>query len=228
VIKRLNPVTGELFKRGDRDDQGRYFLHYRTDNLKDDKYISEFWTSSEGWNKINADNKKYIRKKSDVNFKKYKAGILKKRINPDTGKPFKLGDRNENGQYFIKYDLRTVERESFVREHFSDFATFHNACIQIAFSKSRERAKAKKRPHTVTKDYITSIFPSDFTCPVLGILMSWKGLNSKDSPSLDRINNDNGYVEGNLAWISNRANQIKSNSSYQELKMLVTYLEQIP
>ena len=50
-------------------------------------------------------------------------------------------------------------------------------------------------------------------------------LNSNDSPSLDRINNLIGYVEGNVAWISFRANQIKSDASYEELKQVLDYLE---
>jgi hypothetical protein len=37
------------------------------------------------------------------------------------------------------------------------------------------------------------------------------------SPSLDRINNDLGYIKGNVRWISDRANSLKSDASDKEL-----------
>lgn len=62
-------------------------------------------------------------------------------------------------------------------------------------------------------------------CPILGIEL--KKTNNRDtSPSLDRYIPELGYVPGNIAVISNRANQIKSNANLQELKRLVSWLEQ--
>lgn len=43
----------------------------------------------------------------------------------------------------------------------------------------------------------------------------------KDSPSLDRINNNEGYTKGNIRVISNRANLLKCDATLQELELLL-------
>jgi len=47
----------------------------------------------------------------------------------------------------------------------------------------------------------------------------------ENSPSLDRIDNSKGYVPGNIAVISMRANMIKNNATLAELKAIVAYME---
>lgn len=62
-------------------------------------------------------------------------------------------------------------------------------------------------------------------CPVLGIPLLWEG--SRDNlPSVDRINNDRGYVKGNVEVISWRANWLKANATVEEMKRMATYYEQ--
>lgn len=60
-------------------------------------------------------------------------------------------------------------------------------------------------------------------CPLLGIpLYRSKGrLFHDNSPSLDRIIPELGYVKGNIQVISFRANRIKCNASLEEIKTLV-------
>lgn len=64
-------------------------------------------------------------------------------------------------------------------------------------------------------------------CPILGIPLQ-RGVRTRcaDSPSLDRIDNAKGYVRGNIAVISARANTIKNDATIDELKMVVKYCEQ--
>jgi hypothetical protein len=45
-----------------------------------------------------------------------------------------------------------------------------------------------------------------------------------NSPSIDRIDPERGYVKGNIKIISFRANQIKSDASHQELKLVAAYV----
>lgn len=59
-------------------------------------------------------------------------------------------------------------------------------------------------------------------CPVFpNISLSYTvGLMSDNHAEIDRINNDKGYVVGNVRFISRRANRIKSDATAQELYWL--------
>ena len=81
---------------------------------------------------------------------------------------------------------------------------------------AKARAKQFGRDFNLTLDDI--IIPQ--TCPVLGTPMV--------SPSLDRHNNDLGYVKGNVFVISKRANMLKSNGSAEDFKKIIAYLENPP
>lgn len=89
-------------------------------------------------------------------------------------------------------------------------------------SNARYRAKAKNLPFDIDGEYLRSIAPSH--CPVLGMPLEWslQRFNGflANSPSLDRIVPERGYVKGNVWIISYRANQIKSDASHEELKLV--------
>ena len=56
-------------------------------------------------------------------------------------------------------------------------------------------------------------------CPILNIKLSWCQQNKRqteNSPTLDRILPEKGYVLGNVSWISNRANRIKNDGTAEE------------
>lgn len=63
-------------------------------------------------------------------------------------------------------------------------------------------------------------------CPVLGIEFTPGGGRGRrnSAPSLDRILPENGYVAGNIALISFRANRIKSDATLAELQSVVQWL----
>lgn len=87
----------------------------------------------------------------------------------------------------------------------------------LALRNARERAKAKSLPFGLT---VADIPDLPEACPVLGISIApkrGKGFAEGSSPSLDRIRPSLGYVPGNVRWISNRANMIKSNATAREL-----------
>lgn len=63
-------------------------------------------------------------------------------------------------------------------------------------------------------------------CPILKIPLEFnEGKVNSNSPTLDRIINDKGYVKGNVAIISNRANRLKSNITIDQARNLVEYME---
>jgi hypothetical protein len=63
-------------------------------------------------------------------------------------------------------------------------------------------------------------------CPVLGIDIKQSEKNNSDnSPSLDKIVPELGYVKGNVMVISWRANSLKRDTSPEELKLILNYIE---
>lgn len=87
---------------------------------------------------------------------------------------------------------------------------------------ARNRAKKKGIPFEL--DYSDIIIPE--FCPILGIpLFRNEGKTAcPNSPSLDRVNPDLGYVKGNVQVISHRANTIKNDASIEELLAVVEYI----
>jgi hypothetical protein len=62
-------------------------------------------------------------------------------------------------------------------------------------------------------------------CPVLGIALQRSvGCIADNSPSLDRIDPKRGYVLGNIAVISVRANRIKNDASPEELERVLAWM----
>lgn len=94
-----------------------------------------------------------------------------------------------------------------------------------ALNNARTRAKRKGVPCTITIDDVP---PIPDTCPVLGIPLRINNTAAQgDSPSLDRIVPELGYVPGNVMWISNRANSIKNDATPTELRAVADFYENL-
>ena len=87
---------------------------------------------------------------------------------------------------------------------------------------AKNRAQKANAPFSIAVGDI--VIPK--RCPVLGIRLfqSQKG-RSDNSPSLDRQNPRRGYVPGNVAVISFRANRIKNDATVQELEKLLRWMK---
>ena len=84
------------------------------------------------------------------------------------------------------------------------------------FFRAKSRAKKDNIEFNISIDDI--IIPA--ICPILEIpLIKFTGKSGgrKNSPSLDRINPNFGYIKGNIMVISHLANQMKSNANIEEL-----------
>ena len=92
--------------------------------------------------------------------------------------------------------------------------------ISTYLKNARSRARRDNVPFSLTKEYLLSIATDE--CPIFHTPFEWgvSGLgkgNTKDNcPTLDRILPELGYVEGNVAFLSHRANIIKDNGTMQE------------
>lgn len=154
----------------------------------------------------------------------------KKELNPSTGKFWKKGDKNDKGWYFYNYK-RYVKNDGYRAMNWmktwEDYERKRIQAIQTNKPKfCRERRLKIDITGTDGLDYLVSIFPKDYICPALGIKMKWNSSpHTGNSPSLDRIDPSKGYVRGNLAWISERANTMKHDGTLEELEKLTKWLK---
>ena len=86
---------------------------------------------------------------------------------------------------------------------------------------ARQRAKAGNFQFNLE---LSDVIIPEF-CPVFGTKLE-VGEKAKhdNSPSLDKINPNLGYVKGNVKVISHRANAIKSNGSAEEHEKIAQYI----
>jgi hypothetical protein len=88
------------------------------------------------------------------------------------------------------------------------------------YRNAKQRAKRDGIPFTLR--------PTDLTipevCPVLGIpLFRQEGGPCDNSPTIDRIDNTQGYVRKNVIVVSYRANRIKSDATVFELHRIAAF-----
>lgn len=82
---------------------------------------------------------------------------------------------------------------------------------------AQAKSSAKRRKIDFNLEESDIVIPTH--CPILGIeLTKTRGMGRvKSNVSLDRLNNDFGYVKGNVWVISDLANRMKSNATKEEL-----------
>lgn len=86
------------------------------------------------------------------------------------------------------------------------------------------RAKSYGRECTITLEQLVLLYVE--ICPILGIELVWdnRGTVCHGSPSLDRIDNNRGYVDGNVQIISHRANSLKRDYLLVEWEKMANYM----
>lgn len=89
---------------------------------------------------------------------------------------------------------------------------------------AKERARKKGVPFDIEiKDIVIPEF-----CPVLGIpIIIGEGKPIANSPSLDRIIPEKGYVKGNIVVVSQKANTIKNDATVAELRKVLLFYEKL-
>jgi hypothetical protein len=81
----------------------------------------------------------------------------------------------------------------------------------LLYKSARQRSAKEGSVCSITLKDIRDVWPSDNHCPILGIKLVGQGKTKPESPTLDRIHPDRGYVVGNIAVISYAANRSKQN-----------------
>lgn len=101
-----------------------------------------------------------------------------------------------------------------------------------------ERIKSKCKTNNIPFDLTIDDLTIPDVCPVLGIPLKFgvktpsrfrdtRGVQTPDdSPSVDRIFPELGYIKGNVVIVSYRANLIKTNASPEELQLVASFYKQ--
>jgi len=67
-----------------------------------------------------------------------------------------------------------------------------------------------------------------YFCPILNIpIYKGNGKHIDNSPSIDRIDNNLGYVKNNIRIISYKANKLKNNASFEEYNKIYNYYKSL-
>jgi hypothetical protein len=119
----------------------------------------------------------------------------------------KFRDKNERGEA-----AQSRRRSKYINDKYG--------YIRAMWHRAKRRAESHGLPFTITRDDI--VIPS--ICPILGIVLeiAEKGPGN-NSPSLDRIDPCLGYVKDNIIVVSQKANQIKSNATLDEINKVVEF-----
>jgi len=225
-MRRINPETKKPLKSGDQDLQkpSLIFKSYSRSTQDENGFCYENWVTPEVYARAKAQAAIASRQNKTSNKKMTQLGVLKKRQNSKTGENFKEGDRNFEGKIFFTYVGQEKTKNGYMGEYWGTEAQFLKRKISGTRSFAKTRAKKKNVNFDITAKYLLGIFPQNYICPALNIEMSWGG-DKKTSPSLDRILPHFGYVEGNVAWISGRANTRKLTRTPDVLRKMADWID---
>jgi hypothetical protein len=93
-----------------------------------------------------------------------------------------------------------------------------NGHIALIFNRRKTSAIKNGIPFSISLEYMISIAPDN--CPVFNEPLLWAKRTGKArpfSPSIDKIDPNLGYVEGNVQWLSCLANAMKQNATKKQL-----------
>ena len=94
----------------------------------------------------------------------------------------------------------------------------------VIFTRIKGKAKQENIPFSID---LSDIIIPEF-CPVLGIKLQKSRVQGNplpSSPSVDRVIPEKGYIKGNIAIISFRANRIKNDATEEELEKVLKYVK---
>jgi hypothetical protein len=122
--------------------------------------------------------------------------------------PFKDPERKNEAQR-IRYERHKQE------------SPFKHKC-----TRARARASNLKVPFDLTPEYLESIWTG--ICPVLGAPISFTQKDRTDefAAELDRFVPELGYTQGNVTFLSRKANRLKNSASVPELERLLEWMKE--
>jgi predicted transcriptional regulator len=151
-------------------------------------------------------------------------GITKQRVSQIRKKYFSNLGRKEWGASKRKVDkLQEINNQKIKtrgKTHWKIDSDFERATREY-FSRKKQNAKGGKYAFEV--EYADLFWPT--VCPVLDIPIDWFApVRNDNSPSMDRIDPRKGYIPGNVAIVSWRANRIKNNGTAEEHQKIAEWI----
>ena len=110
------------------------------------------------------------------------------------------------------------------RTHYAKLRTSDPVALLLKGAKDRSRVQGV--PCLITREHI--VIPD--VCPILGIpivlnVLGNDGGKRDNSPSLDKVHPELGYVPGNVRVISNKANRLKADNTVETLTAIIKYIQ---
>lgn len=100
----------------------------------------------------------------------------------------------------------------------------HTAPFKHRCTRAKARAQSLKVPFDLTPEYLETLWTG--MCPVLNVPISLlEQRDNEHAAELDRFIPDKGYVVGNVAFLSRRANRLKNNVTTKELQLLIDWMK---
>ena len=125
-------------------------------------------------------------------------------------------NRNKDPEKYRKY-CREKKKESYTTEKRRE-SYQKNIAVEL-YNHAKTRAKIKGTVFTIEPKDV--IIPK--VCPIFNVPFSF--IEKEMSPSLDRKNNELGYIKENVFVISKRANRIKTDATIDELEKILQYMK---
>lgn len=144
------------------------------------------------------------------------------------GRP--LSDEERQERVKIEHELRYAkydkELKQIVPKTRNSYRQTGGDRSSKSFIKSVLRsAKARAEKLGIPFDLVANDLSIPEVCPIFGTPLIWTDRITNDTPSLDRLIPEKGYVKDNVAFISMRANRLKSDASLEDLEKIVEWIK---
>jgi len=136
-----------------------------------------------------------------------------------------LKNKEHNREYNKQRYLKSKEH----RWEYNRQRRLRHDCRKLLINAARYRAREKGLPFSITIEDVDWVM----FCPILGTSLDYSRVSDRlwdyapeYIPSLDQVTPGGGYIPGNVAVMSQRANSIKNDGSAEEHRKIAEWMDQ--
>lgn len=194
---------------------------------RDGSYSGNCLSCKDKRKEYNRVNKENLSQDHKIYYQNNKQKILENRKVYYQNNKEEILDKNKNNYEENKESYLQYKKEYYIKnkDHFLRWSKDDRTSnpIKYLLKNTKKRAVEKNLPIDITEEDI--IIPN--VCPVLGIpIIIGNSLKNRDnSPSIDRVIPNLGYVKNNVRVISFRANSLKKDGSIEEFEKIIQYIK---